>query len=341
MNKVIASASVLGLTVVAACMVANFGPAYAQPAAETPALDMAELARHRDALIAQCPASPTLDPAQADAVPINVIRWGTQGPRVVIIHGGVQGRLGGGPDTFLKQQAWAFEGFRVELVQRPGFGQSPTRGVDDMDRESVWIAGMLGDGANLIGHSWGGADALLAAARRPEAVRSLVLVEPALTAIAEADPTLRDNPAVRAGATMRFRITMAAQTPAEYGEKFGSMLGNGTGGSATAQASLGSDPAEATRVGCALLQGKVAPFAEFNTAIQTVAAAHIPVLIVTGGWNAGFDAAGDVLARLLHGRHIIVRSPSHFVQLANAADFNTEVGAFMRDADMTRGTLNP
>ena len=85
----------------------------------------------------------------------------------------------------------------------------------------------------------------------------------------------------------------------------------------------------------------MAPFAKFNTAIQTVAAANIPVLIVTGGWNPGFNAAGDVLARLLHGRHIVVRSPSHFVQLANAAEFNAEVGAFIRDADKTRGTLEP
>ena len=80
-----------------------------------------------------------------------------------------------------------------------------------------------------------------------------MLVEPALTAIAEADPTLRDNPAVRAGATMRFGITMSAQTPAEYGEKFAGMLGNGSGGTATAPASLETDPAESTRVGCALL----------------------------------------------------------------------------------------
>lgn len=317
------------------------GLAYAQPAAEAAAPDMAELGKHRAALVAQCPATPALDTAQADALPIHVVHWGTEGPRVVIIHGGVQGRLGGGPDTFAKQQAWGSEGFQVELVQRPGFGQSPTRGVDDMDREASWIAGMLGNGANLIGHSWGGADALLAAARRPEAVRSLVLVEPALTAIAEADPALRDSPAVRAGAVMRFRITMSSQTPAEYGEKFAGMLGNGSDGSATAPAALGKDQAESTRVGCALLQGKVAPFSEFNAAIETVARANIPVLIVTGGWNPGFDAAADVMARLLHGRHIIVRSPSHFVQLANAADFNTEVGAFMRDADKTRGTIKP
>ena len=297
---------------------------------------MAEVSRHRAALIAQCPAVAEIP--GGDALPIHVLRWGTEGPRVLIIHGGVQGRLGGGPDTFLKQQAWGSQGFQVELVQRPGFGESPSRGPDDMDHEAVWIAGMLGNGANLIGHSWGGADALLAAARKPEAVRSLILVEPALTAIAEADPTLRDSPAVRAGAQTRARIILSAQTPAEYGETFANMLGNNSGGSATAPI-LGSNAAESTRIGCALLQGKIAPFNEFDAAIQTVVAAGIPVLIVTGGWNPGFDAAGDVLARLLHGRHIIIRSPSHFVQLANAPDFNAQVGDFMREADKSRGAI--
>ena len=313
--------------------------ARSQPVAQAPfgPSDLVELNRHRAALIAQCPSVIAVDDAKATGLPIHVVHWGTTGPRVVIIHGGVQGRLGGGPDTFVKQQAWGSEGFQVELVQRPGFGASPSRGPDNMDHEAVWIADMLGNGANLIGHSWGGADALLAAARKPKAVRSLILVEPALTAIAEADQTLRNSPAVRAGAEMRFHITMSAHTPAEYGEVFANMLGNSSGGSATSAVHLGKDSAESTRVGCALLQSKIAPPGEFNAAIATVSAAHIPVLIVTGGWNPSFDAAGEVLARLLHGRHIIIRSPSHFVQLANPAEFNAQVGAFMRAADKTRG----
>jgi hypothetical protein len=57
------------------------------------------------------------------------------------------------------------------------------------------------------------------------------------------------------------------------------------------------------------------------------------VLIVTGGWNPSFDATADVLARLLNGRHVIVRSPNHFVQYSNAAEFNTVASDFMRAAD--------
>ena len=303
----------------------------------------ADLAQARAALIAQCPKPPEISEADAVKLPIHVTRWGTEGPRVVLIHGGVQGRLGGRPATFLGQKAWGEQGFQVELVDRPGFGQSPTRGPDDMERDAVWIADMLGDGANLIGHSWGGAEALLAAARRPEAVRSLVLVEPALAAIAEADPSLRDSPEVKAGAAQRDRMLVTAKTPAEYAAMFAKLLGIGNGNTdqATASSSLGGDPADAAAMGCALLQGRMAPFDHLQRAMQAVAQARIPVLIVTGGWNRSFDTAADVLAKLLHGRHIVVRSPNHFVQLANAADFNREVGAFMREADQARPALRP
>lgn len=329
-----------GLAAIALCCAP--GAARSQPASggsEGGAMSGAELAKRREALIAQCPPVPAPSDAEAAKLPIHVTRWGTEGPRVVLIHGGVQGRLGGGPATFLGQQAWGGDGWRVELVDRPGFGQSPSRGVDDMERDAAWIADMLGDGANLIGHSWGGAEALLAAARRPEAVRSLVLVEPALSAIAEADPSLRDNPAVRAGAAQRARLLATAKTPAEYGAMFARMLGTAADNAdkATASASLGTDPAEAAGMGCALLQARMAPFDVLQRAIETVARAKVPVLVVTGGWNGGFDAAADVLAKLTHGRHLIVRSPNHFVQLANARDFNRDVGTFMREAGRARG----
>lgn len=298
-----------------------------------------EMARHRAALIAQCPPLPDISDADAAKLPIHVTRWGTDGPRVVLIHGGVQGRLGGGPDTYDKQQALGMDGWRVERVERPGFGQSPTRGPDDMEREAIWIADMLGDGAHLVGHSWGGADALLAAARRPEAVRSLVLIEPALIALVDADPALGGNPAARAGAVLRAKILMAAQTPADYGRTFAGALGAGTkAGEATNSGAItfDVDAAEATRVGCALLRGRMAPPDAFQRAIQAVDRAGIPVLAVTGGWSPDFDAVGEVVARLTHGRHVIVRSPGHFVQLLNAPDFNREVAAFMRDADSRR-----
>ena len=111
----------------------------------------------RAALIAQSPPASRLPEVEASKLPINAQRLSDAGPEVLIIHGGVQGGLGGSPVTFARQSPLAEQGWRLTMVERPGFGQSPSRGVDEMEAEAVWIAAMLSDGAHLIGHFWGGA----------------------------------------------------------------------------------------------------------------------------------------------------------------------------------------
>ncbi len=286
-------------------------------------------------LLAQCPPPPPRIPA-AEAGPIHVTRWGQEGPRLVVIHGGVQGGLGGGPSTFAGQEALAQRGWRLELPDRPGFGSSPSRGPEDMEADSVWIADMLGDGAFLIGHSWGGAEALLAAARRPEAVRGLVLIEPALQSLLFGSPRIGADPALRASAEQFGGVIMAAKTPADYALGFGRVLGTADTGSTTpgtAMAGLQADPAAAARFGCSLLQARMASPPALRQAAERVAAAGIPTLVITGGWSPFFDAVGETAAELSHGRHLVVRSPNHFVQLAAADEFNQAVHAFLRGAE--------
>ena len=73
--------------------------------------------------------------------------------------------------------------------------------------------------------------------------------------------TLRDNPAVQAGAAQRARLLTTAKTPAEYAATFARMVGTAADSAdkATASAAVGTDPAEAGRMGCALLQARMAP----------------------------------------------------------------------------------
>ena len=299
---------------------------------------MQHMQDHRAALIAQCPPAPApLSAADAATRPIHVKRLGATGPAVLFIHGGVQGGLGGGATTFVRQEALAEQGWQLRLADRPGFGQSPSRGVDDMMADAPWIADLLGDGAHLVGHSWGGAEALLAAARRPEAVRSLILVEPAMQPLLMTDPTAL-NDATKADAGRLGAALMAAQSPREYGLAFARSLGTfDTGGRGPNPiAALEADPEKATSAGCALLQGRMASPDLMKRAAEAVARAHIPVLVITGGWSPTFDAGGDLAAQLTGGRHVIVRSPNHFPQLANATEFNITVDAFMREADRAR-----
>ncbi len=281
-------------------------------------------------LAAQCPAPPPT-PEDGASLPIHVERVGSDGPTIIFVHGGVQTGAGGGPLSFAKQRALAEQGWRLAFVDRPGFGNSPSRGVDDMMADAVWIGDMLGEGAHLVGHSWGGAEAFLAAARRPELVRSLILIEPALHVLALSHPAT--DPASRAAIAQMMQPMLTAQTPADYGRSF--VRTAGVVGSSTFNAG-DVDDATAERFGCALLQARMAPPPALLHAAQTVLASKIPILVISGGWSPAFDAISQVVARLTNGRFVTVRSSNHFPQMENPEVFNDLVDGFAREADTRR-----
>ena len=103
------------------------------------------------------------------------------GPRVVLVHGSVIGR-----HTWHRQAELA-EHWALTLPNRPGFGASPSLPRGDFEAEAPLIAELLGDGAHLVGHSYGAVIALYAAALRPEAVRSLTVSEPGCFRVAASD----------------------------------------------------------------------------------------------------------------------------------------------------------
>lgn len=304
--------------------------------APDPAAMMAAVGQRRSALLAQCPAAPpALSHEEAATRPINVIELGDSGPSVLIVHGGIQGGLGGGPATFDKQRVLAERGWRLRMVERPGFGQSASRGVDDMEADAEWIADMLGEGSHLVGHSWGAAEALLAAARRPQAVRSLTLIEPSLFPIVMTDPALRGDPEMQAVGGRLAQLMLQSQTPAEYAIRFArTVLGPADDAEAQQRvAGLEADHDMASRVGCAVLQGKMAPPEAMRAAADAVARHRIPVLVISGGWSAFFDRVGEVVARFTSGRLEIVPAANHMVQDVSAPAFNHILEDFMRSAD--------
>ena len=127
-----------------------------------------------------------------------VTRWGQQGPRVVLVHGSAQGSSVGGDRHFNAQERLAERGWQLLVPDRPGHGRSPDPGrPDDAEADGALVADLLGDGAHLVGHSFGGCVALAAAAKRPEAVRSLTIIEPAMAALAVNKPVVVPAPVLR------------------------------------------------------------------------------------------------------------------------------------------------
>ncbi len=84
---------------------------------------------------------------------------------------------------------------RLMLMDRRGHGASPDlegpyRTDYAVDADDV--VSLLGDGAHLVGHSYGGVAAMLAAAARPDLVRSLCLIQPGSLRVAEDHPVIAE-----------------------------------------------------------------------------------------------------------------------------------------------------
>jgi pimeloyl-ACP methyl ester carboxylesterase len=106
-------------------------------------------------------------------------------PRVLLVHGSVVG----GEATWGAQRPLA-ERFDVVVLDRRGFPpNAPVEHVDFED-EAAWLEQWLEPGTHLVGHSYGGVISLLAAARRPDELRSLVVIEPPAFGVARGEPAV-------------------------------------------------------------------------------------------------------------------------------------------------------
>ncbi len=253
--------------------------------------------------------------------PVHVTRWGDYGPRIVLIHGSAQGSLVGGDVHFSRQKALSETGFRLQVPDRPGHGRTLPRGhPDDAEVDAIWVGDLLGDGAHLVGHSFGGCVALAAAARRPDAVRSLTLIEPGMQKLAT------DNPAVRQfGLRILAAITLS-WSPTKRAERFSRIVG------IPEEIRGGRDRDELARIGRGIARLKLPTGAALREELAMIKQAAIPLLVVTGGWNRAFDVVGARVAKAGGGTHRIIASPHHFPNLVSD-EFNEMLAAFAHDAD--------
>ncbi len=254
---------------------------------------------------------------------IHVARLGSGTP-VLLVHGSGQGNPLGGAQHWACQAPLAEQGFELILPDRPGHGQSPTRGPEDLELDAVWVAEMLGDGAHLVGHSYGGAIALAAAGLRPDAVRSLTLVEAPVFSAAAEDPDAQDFASQIAAAA-------AIDDPMAAVFEFTKVAGIPVG---LARQAPSIEQLRAMGEGFKTMRP---PYEwEASGAIARVRAAGVPALIVTGGWSPGFKAIGDALAQHLDGEHLVIDAGHHFPHMVADADgnpvgaeFTAALGAFL------------
>jgi len=255
---------------------------------------------------------------------MHITRWGDSGPKVVMVHGSAQGSRLGGETHFAAQQRLASRGWQVVVPDRPGHGKSPDPGrPDDADLDGALVADLLGDGAHLVGHSFGDCVALAAAAQRPGSVRSLTIIEPAMAALAIKKPVVR-----------RFvfglvKALFLSFSPETRIQKFIKLV------NIPPELRGGSDAEELRRMGIAIRKLKLPSKGALAEQLETVRKAGIPLLVISGGWSPAFDAVCDTVAELGGGSRLDIASPHHFPQLISD-EFNQKLASFMQEADARR-----
>ncbi len=183
----------------------------------------------------------------------------------------------------------------------------------DFDVDAPLVADVLGDGAHLVGHSYGAVICLLAAARRPEAVRSLTVIEPPAFSVAAGNPAV-DRFVERA----RSLWADGPDDPADFLGLFLALVGSTLPAALTPELERGAQ----------LLRTERGPW-EAEIPLDALAAAPFPKLVVSGAHHPAFDAVCDVLEQRLGAQRAMIPGAGHGVQ-RTGAPFDERLEAFLR-----------
>ena len=219
------------------------------------------------------------------------------GTPVVLVHGS----LATGADEWQMQRPLADEGFRLLVLDRRGFGKSPAARGEDFLRDADDIADLMGDGAHLVGHSYGGLGVLFAAARRPDATLSMTLLEPGAFTMGQHDPAAR-----KLVADVRHMWDRQDLSDEVWVVEFLKVVG--------------SDPDAlapelvAAAVPLVPVLRNARPMWDTQLPLAELASATFPKLVVSGGHSAGFDAMCDDLAAKIGASRLVVEGAGHEIQ---------------------------
>jgi pimeloyl-ACP methyl ester carboxylesterase len=247
------------------------------------------------------------------AADLDVTRLGA-GPPVVLAHGSVVGAA----RTWRHQLPLA-EQWTLLLPNRPGFGESPPLERGDFELEAPLIAELLGDGAHLVGHSYGAVVALYAAALRPDAVRSLTVSEPGCLRVAAGDALVD---AQITGGEQLYGLASEMQ-PLEFLRAFR----GGVGSTHATPAELSGELLHGAR----LLMRERPPW-EADPPFEALGAAAFPKLVISGGHSPVFEAVCDVVATRIGAQRVVITGRAHTIP-AVGVPYNECLHAFLSESE--------
>jgi pimeloyl-ACP methyl ester carboxylesterase len=217
--------------------------------------------------------------------------------RLVLVHGSVVGAQG----TWAAQRPLA-ERFELVLVERPGFPPNPPVARVDFESDAGFVSELLREGDHLVGHSYGGVIALLAAAHRPETLASLTVIEPPATRVAAGDPAAD---AFADGGRELYALAPETRDPELFLRRFLSAVGSHYNPPSPLPPEL--------EEGARALMVERGPW-EAEIPLDALAATHFPKLVVSGAHHPAFDAICEVLERELAAERVVLAGFGHTVQ---------------------------
>lgn len=238
---------------------------------------------------------------------IAVIREGS-GPEVLLVHGGAS------PETTWSGLAHLTSRWTLLFAHRRGYPPSPppVGGRQDFDVDALDLEHVLDSRPHVVAHSYGALGAVIAATRKPEQVRSLTLIEPALF-LPQDDPDV-----VRLQQMGEAVLTHGLETEPATLRKFLKIAG--------APVRDNRPLPQQIVDGVRRAHGSRGPW-EARPVLEVLRDAEVPSLVASGGHHPAVERMCDAVAAALDAQKVVAPGAGHFV--AGAPGFAERLERFL------------
>ena len=252
---------------------------------------------------------------------LNTVVWGNGEPALF-----VHGSMSWSTDAFSEQRPLA-DHYRLTLVDRRGYGESPPTPASDFEVDAQDIAELLRESAHLVGEGYGAIACLIAAGLRPGSVRSLTVIEPPAFELLRGDELIEQ-------VIENQRRAYSQTTPEDFLQTY-----------------LGTYPDEPLP-GFSLTRQEVAairttmterPPWEARLPLAALATARFPKLVASGDWATRFpqrrgtlgrayNLVCDALAERIGAERVVFKNAAQNPQIENPQAFNASLRALWETA---------
>ena len=208
------------------------------------------------------------------------------------------------------------------IPSRRGFDGSPPTERQDFEDDAADLLPLLAPFAHLVGFSYGGLGALIAAGQRPDLVRSLTIIETPLYSIARGDADIE-----------RFE-RLSNEFLAHGLDARREILGQFLAAAALPGPQTGPLPPD-VEAEIRLAHGGRRP-GEASPDLAAIRRARLPVLVISGGHLPALERLCDLIADALEGERAVIAGRGHAIPRADG--FNDRLEAFWTAADARGST---